>query len=180
MKSLVCLMIVSMICKPGKSQDADHKIIYLKMIEIITKEQRIKKPDTILIADTIADWNQKENYTLISYLGKRQDKKTNDWDTVLKNYNFTPQKEAVKNYFKLEDIPAIDKVRFKYTSWLPANANIYYYWRLYFSPLYFNADNTKCIAVAEFLIGWCGTGSKRIMTFQKDASGTWIRVKQFK
>jgi hypothetical protein len=130
-----------------------------------------------LIYDSISNWRAKEDYSLLSLIRRRQKLKTTEWDSVLQNFDLCPQAEPINKYFNLHDIPKIVGIKFRYETEKPMGTATYGYWRISFSPLYFNVDNTKCVAIADFLVGRCSTGAKRIQFFQKNNDGVWIDAK---
>ncbi len=178
MRYILILIFLSGLCLKSKSQTADSKTIYLKVIEEITRKYKWQK-DTILIYDTIANWNAKENYLLLSWIRKKQKLKINEWDFLLQNFDLSPKAESIKKYFNLYNIPKVAGVKFRYETQRPLGADTYGYWRISFFPLYFNVDSTKCLAIANFLVGKCGNGAKRILYFQKNKDGIWVNAKPF-
>jgi len=177
MRYLLLLIFLSGSYLKGICQAGDHKIIYLKIIEAVTAEYKWRK-DIILIYDSTSNWTAKENYSLLSLIRKRQKLKTKEWDSVMQNFDLCPQAEPINKYFNLPDIPKVAGVKFIYETQKVAGTDAFGYWRISFSPLYFNDDHTKCLAVADFLVGMCGNGAKRILFFQKNKEGVWLKAKR--
>jgi hypothetical protein len=174
---ILILFVLCALYFTGKSQTSNNKTIYLKVNEELTNKYQWEA-ETILIYDSIANWNAKENYSLLSLIKKRQKLKTTEWDSVLQNFDLCPQAEPINSYFNLHDIPKIAGVKFRYETQKTIGTDTYAYWRISFSPLYFNVDNAKCVAIAEFLFGKCSNGAKRIFYFQKNKDGAWVKAKR--
>ena len=178
MRYILIFIFLGVCCLKLKSQTNDSKIIYLKFIKEITNSNYVGKKSTILIYDSTANWNAKGNYSLISMVKRRHNLQTTEWDSLSKHFDFNPQATLVSEYFNLHDITSSKKLRFIYRSKKAAHGNALGYWCIYLCPLYFNADTTKCIAIADFFGGKCSTGAKRINFFQKNKDGVWMIVKR--
>ncbi|MEI9955008.1 MAG: hypothetical protein WDM90_01520 [Ferruginibacter sp.] len=179
MRYILTLIILCVFCLNSKCQTADSKIIYVKFIEEITSNY-IGKRNTILIYDSIANWDEKGNYELVSKVRGKHKLQTSEWDSLMNHFSFNPQSELIYKYFNLHSIASFKRLKFKYSSQKPANANLLGYWCIYLCPLYFNIDATKCIAVANFFAGNCSTGAKRFGFFEKNKEGIWSITKSFK
>jgi hypothetical protein len=176
MRHILILMFLTGACLKVKSQTEDHKAVYLKFIEEITGKHKWHK-ETILIYDSISNWCAKEDYSLLSLIRRKQKLKTTEWDAVLQNFIFYPQAEPVNKYFNLQDIPKIAGTKFRYETEKHRGTDTYGYWRISFSRLYFNVDNTKCVAIANFFVGKCSNGAMRLLFVQKNKDGVWADAK---
>jgi len=178
MRYISIFIFLSLCCLKLESQTTNSKIIYLKFIEEITNSNYGGKRSTILIYDSIVNWNAKENYSLLAMVKRRHKLQTTEWDSLSKHFDFNPQATLVSEYFNLHDINSNKKLRFIYRSKKAGQANTLGYWCIYLCPLYFNADTTKCIAIADFFGGKCSTGAKRVNCFQKNKEGVWVIAKR--
>lgn len=179
MRYILLLLFLNITCLKLKSQSGDTKIVYLKFIREITNSIYVGKRSTILIYDSTANWNAKENYELLPMVRRKHMLLATEWDSLVKNFDFNPHATLVSKYFNLHDITTSKKLRFIFRSKKTGHANALGYWCIYLCPLYFNVDTTKCIAIADFFGGKCSTGAKRINFFQKNKEGIWINAKPF-
>jgi hypothetical protein len=176
MRHILILMVLTVICLKVKSQTDDYKAVYLKFIEEITGKYKWKK-DTVLMYDSTANWRAKEDYSLLSLIRRRQKLKTTEWDSVLQNFNLCPQAKLISKYFNLQDFPKIAGAKFRYETEKRKGRDTYRYWRISFSPLYFNVDNTKCVTRVDFFVGKCSNGAMRLLFVQKNKDGVWVDAK---
>jgi hypothetical protein len=176
MRLILILMVLTVICLKVKSQTDDHKAVYLKFIEEITGKYKWRK-ETILLYDSTANWRAKEDYSLLSLIRRRSKLKPTEWDSVLQNFDLCPQAEPINMYFNLHDILKIPGIKFRYETEKRKGTNTDGYWRISFSSLYFNVDNTKCVAIAKFFVGKCSNGAMRLLFVQKNKDGVWVDAK---